>query len=212
VTDDPQSAECDPHRDPDSLIARSADSASDALQRRADACALQLERAHQLGRRLGIQVLIDDTGWLRSEIEVLFSKELDGTIRAITVRVGRDASDDAVLGSGGVLARCEQYNGALDRLRQLAERLATMVREDHVTLDPGSPIAYAHHQLSRLDELIAGRQRITMGHGTVRLDTLDREIELFRRCDAHLAPIVFATEVRARPSAYRQSKDPGHRG
>lgn len=50
-----------------------------------------------------------------------------------------------------------------------------------VTLRSGSPAAYAHAQLSRLDELIDRGQRLTMGHRTVLLMTLRREAEFFAR-------------------------------
>ena len=69
--------------------------------------AMRLERARVLGRRLRIQVAIDDTGWLRSEIELVFTKAPTGTLEPITVRVGCEASNDDVLAQGGVAARCE---------------------------------------------------------------------------------------------------------
>jgi hypothetical protein len=44
-------------------------------------------------------------------------------------------------------------------LRQLAEWIAAMVRQGRITLAPGLPVTYAHRELSRLDELIARRQK-----------------------------------------------------
>jgi len=164
------------------------------IQSHAATRAMHLERARKLGRRLRVPVAIDDTGWMRREIELVFSKERDGTLRPVLVRVGHDASDDAVLTHGGVMTGCAQYNAALVKLHQLAERLAALVRQGRVRLEPGSPVAYAHRELDRLDELIARRQLLAMGHGTARLATLVRETELFARCDAHLAPIVQAAE------------------
>ena len=79
-----------------------------------------------------------------------------------------------------------------------------MVRSGAIALEPGSPVTYAHGALSRLDELIERRQRATMGHGTVRLATLRREIEFFERCDAHLAPI-FHTAARVASGAGSRS-------
>jgi hypothetical protein len=58
---------------------------------------MRLERARVLGRRLGIQVAIDDTGWLRRKIEVVFTKAPNGTLQPITVRVGSEASNNDVL-------------------------------------------------------------------------------------------------------------------
>jgi hypothetical protein len=147
-------------------------------------------------------VSIDTTGWLRTEIEIIVHKEPDGAVRPIKVRVGVHADDAAILKGGGVIAACERYNGALRRLRQLAERLATLVREGHTHMAAGSSLAYAHRELERLDELIASRQQATIGHNTVSLATLIRETEFFARCDAQLAPIVLAA-LTTRPKAPR---------
>jgi hypothetical protein len=152
----------------------------------------QLERARNLGRRLQVEVSIDTTGWLGNEIEIVVDKQPDGTLRPIKVRVGADAADEAVLEHGGIVADCARYNGALGRLRQLAEQVAALVREGSVRMDPGSPLACAHRDLIRLDQLIAQRQGVTMGHGTVRRSTLRREVEFFARCDAQLTPIMLA--------------------
>lgn len=162
-----------------------------------------LERA--LGRRLGVKVTIDETGWLGREVALVFTKELDRTLRLVLVRVGPDATDHDVLGDGGVVVAVDQYNASLAALRGLAARLAQLVRQGRVLLVPGSPVAYASAQLSRLDELIDRRQRLAMGHGTVLLMTLRREAEFFARCDAHLAPIVSAVSAgkREAPSMRR---------
>jgi hypothetical protein len=165
---------------------------------RAALLAENLERARKLGRRLGVKVLIDDTGWLGSEVELVFTKELDRTLRLVLVRVGADAADHDVLGDGGVVIAVDQYNASLGALRGLAARLAHLVRQGRVCLVPGSPAAYAHAHLSRLDEQIDRRQRLTMGHGIVLIMTLRREAEFFARCDAHLAPIVSAVSAGKR--------------
>jgi hypothetical protein len=135
-------------------------------------------------------VTIDDTGWLRSEIEFVFLKAFDRTLQPVMVRVGGDASDEAVLANGGVLASCQAYNNALSRLRQLSIHLTDLVQRGEVHLEHGSPAAYAYAQLSRLDELIDRRQQVTMGHGVVRLAVLHRETEFFQRCEAQLAPVI----------------------
>jgi hypothetical protein len=161
----------------------------------------RLERARKLSRRLRVEVSIDTTGWLRNEIEVVVDKALDGTLRPVKVRVGADATDEAALERGGAIADCERYNAALARLRQLAEQCTKLVLQGRVRMAPGSPLAYAHRELCRLDELIAHRQRVTMGHGIIVLRTLHREIEFFVRCDAHLTPIVLAAEEGVNASA-----------
>lgn len=152
-----------------------------------------------------VKVTIDDTGWLGREVALVFTRELDRTLRLVLVRVGPDATDQDVLGDGGVMVAVDQYNASLAALRGLAARLVHLVREGRALLVPGSPAAYAHAQLSRLDELIDRRQRLTMGHGTVLLMTLRREAEFFARCDVHLAPIVNAVSAgkREAPSMWR---------
>jgi hypothetical protein len=177
-----------------SELAPTRPSESSASQDIADPRASRLERALRLGWQLRMQVVFDDTGWLRSEIELIFTKNPDGTIWPVKLRVGQEATDEDVLAWGGAVARCAQYNAAIRTLRQLGERLAQSVQQGRITLAPGSPVEYAHRVLSGLDQLIARRQMSTMGYGTARLVTLEREIEWFGRCDAHLAPIVLAAE------------------
>jgi hypothetical protein len=179
-----------------------------ASQGIADPRAIRLERALRLGRQLRMQVAFDDTGWLRGEVDLIFTKKPDGTIWPVKVRVGREATDEDVLARGGPVARCAQYNAAIRTLRQLGERLAQSVQHGRITLAPGSPVEYAHRVLSRLDELIARRQLSTMGNGTVCIATLVREIDYFERCDAHLAPLVQAAEREALAVAPRDASPP----
>lgn len=171
----------------------------------------QLERARRLSRRLGLQVTIDHTGWARGQIEVMIQRERDGTIHPASVRIAPEATDQAVLGPDGVHARCEQYNARLRTLHQLADRVAELVRRAKALPAPGSPLAYAHHELGRIRELIAKRQALTMGRGTVQLVTLEGEIEWFGRCDAHLGPIVLAAEPPTPPVAAPGSTRPPKR-
>jgi hypothetical protein len=161
-------------------------------------------RALRLGRQLRLHVSVDASGWLRDEAEIVYRRRPDGTIAPYVVRVGPDVVDAELTGPEGIRARCLRYNAALDRLRQLAARLAALVRDQRVVLVPRSAIAYAHHQLVRLDVLIAARQAAHMSSNVVRLGQLGREIEFFSRCDAHLAPIIEQAERaagEARPDA-----------
>jgi hypothetical protein len=151
-------------------------------------------RALRLSRELRIVVVVDAAGWLKDKIEIVYHRERRRAIRPYFVRVGHLAPDADLSGEHGVWARCRRYNGALDRLHQLAAQLETMVRTGRITLVPNSVVAYAYQQLSRLDELIASQQAKTMGYSTVRLDRLADEIEFFARCDAHLAPIIERVE------------------
>lgn len=154
-------------------------------------------RALRLGQLLGLHVSVDETGWLHGEVELVYKRERRSTIRPIMVRVGREAHDEDVLGHAGVWGSCCRYNDALDRLHQLAVRMETMIRDARVRLVPGSPLEYAHRQLSRLDQLILARQVKHMGHAVVRLGPLAAEAEFFERCDAQLAPILLAAEAAA---------------
>ena len=156
-----------------------------------------LERARKLGLRIDVKVAVDDTGWLRGDVELEITKEQDGTIRLVSMRISPGTSDDDVLGEDGVLERCGRYNSAIGQLRQLAARLAQLADDQNLKLDPGSQAEYAHRWLARLDELIARRQRSTMGMGRVRRSTLGREIEFWSRCDANLTPIILEAERTA---------------
>lgn len=173
---------------------------------RAHRVAVDLARARKLSRRLRIEVEIDGTPWARHEVELVFTRNPDGTLHPVGARVSREASDEEVLADGGLVARCEEYNAALGKLRQLAAQLTEAVRDGRIALVPGSPIAYAHRELARMDQLIARRQEITLSGGAVRLGTLRREIEFFERCDAHLAPIIHA-DLRV-PSAAQSGSAP----
>jgi hypothetical protein len=157
----------------------------------------QHARALHLSQRLRIHVIVESRGWLKDKIEIAYHHERGGAIRPYCVRVGHLAPDDTLSGDDGVWARCRRYNAAVAQLYQVAAKLATMVRTGSVTLVPGSAIAYACEQLSRLDERIAARQAKTMGNRTVRLDQLAEEIEYFARCDAELAPIIDQAERAA---------------
>jgi hypothetical protein len=161
----------------------------------------QHARALHLSQKLRIHVIVESRGWLKDKIEIAYHHERDGAIRPYCVRVGHLAPDDTLSGDDGVWARCRRYNAAVAQLYQLAAKLATMVRTGSVTLVPGSAIAYACEQLSRLDERIAARQAKTMGNRTVRLDQLAEEIEYFARCDAELAPIIDQAERAADTTA-----------
>jgi len=178
------------------MPARRGDRISRALGALVEARVYPWERARKLGRRLGLPVTIDRTGWLRGaiQIEVAIERESDGTIHPTAVRTAPDVADHALLGPNGVHARCDGYNARIRTLHQLADRVAEIVRRAKARPTPGSPLAYAHQHLTRIGEQIAQRQAITMARDVVPLSTLACEAEWFGRCDAHLGPIVVAAE------------------
>jgi hypothetical protein len=169
---------------------RSGDEPSAPMPDSTDARQLDLTRAIRLGQRLRVRVLVEESGWLRGDIEIAYQRERGNTIRPIIVRVGLETRDEDVLADGGPVALCRRYNAALAQLGQLAFRLAERVRGGQVTLRPGSPIAQAHRELDGLDAMIAARQAKHMGHGVVRIRTLVTEIELLESRHAQLAAIV----------------------
>jgi hypothetical protein len=154
-------------------------------------------RALRLSQQLGVTATIDESGWLNGDAELHYKRGRGGTIQPLLVRVGKDAPDALVLASGGVLARCREYNGALDLLRQLGLQLAALVRDGRIALVPGTPVAAAHDELAQLDVVIARRQAIQMGHSIVRLDVLAVEVAYFRGRGAELARTVQTVERAA---------------
>ncbi len=151
-------------------------------------------RAFQLGQQLGVHTVIDESGWLRADVEVRYRRRQGGAIYPVLVRVGSEARDEELVADGGIFERCRRYNEALDKLRQLAARLAAAIERHRIPLAAGSTIAYAHRELSRLDALIIHRQVTYMNQGAVRLHRLVRETEFFEGRHACLAPIVLAAE------------------
>jgi hypothetical protein len=161
---------------------------------------LGLARALQLSSRLHVHVIVDHTGWLSRDVEIIYQRELGGIIHPITVRVGREASDADVLADGGALGICRKYNEALERLRQLAIRLTAVLREGRLEVRAGSELDAAQRELSMLDALVASRQLKHMGSGVVRLDRLRSEIAFFAERHAALVQIVTCAEQEAHPS------------
>ena len=135
-------------------------------------------------------VIIDETGWLHHGVELRFARNSDGTIHPRGVRVGPDATVDDVLAHGNVFDRSTRYNRVIGSLRRLREQLDALIQRRAVPVDADSVIWPARQALRNLDEMIVLRQSMSMGHGTVRVATLDREIEYLRSHHAHLAAII----------------------
>jgi hypothetical protein len=94
---------------------------------------------------------------------------------------------------GDVFGRSTRYNRVIGRLRTLRELLDALIRRCEVPVDADSVIWPAHQALLDLDEMIALRQSLSMGHGIVRVATLDLEIEYLQGHHAHLAAIITST-------------------
>jgi hypothetical protein len=174
---------------------------------------LRRRRERRLSEALEISVYIDDTG-PRHEVAIVYGSQLDGSITPVAVRIGRQVANTDLVGPEGIRARCEQYNAALCRLRHLATKVEMMLHQGH-PLVPGSALAYARHELSQLDQLIASRQTKYMAHNIVSLWRLGVETEYYRRADAHLTPIIEPfdrTEREARPREPQPSSSHTARG
>lgn len=165
-----------------------------------------------MSRVLGVPVSIDETGWLRSGVELRFTRRQDRTIHPVVVRVGVHANLADVLALGDVRDRCARYNDVLRSLRRLRDqlrvliggtelkpvRLAAEVSESRVVFDASCA------DLLRFEELIARRQARCMGYGTVRVDTLDLEIGFLRGQHDCLVPRVLQLhQARGALSAVR---------
>ena len=61
------------------------DEANEAATDITDAPKLDLTRAIRLGQLLRVRVLVDESGWLRGDVEVTYQRERGNTIRPITV-------------------------------------------------------------------------------------------------------------------------------
>jgi len=147
----------------------------------------------EMCRRLGLPVAIDETGWLRVGVELRFQRRADRTIQPLAVLVGSQADVYDVLALGDVFARSTRYNNVLRGLRALRDQLRALV--DRKMLN--ATLA-ADRELLDLDEMIAHRQSRCMGFGTVRVHTLDLEIEFLSRRQACLADLaVQAEDARA---------------
>jgi hypothetical protein len=172
---------------------RSSGAANPAMPDATDPHRLNLARALRLGRLLHIRVLVDESGWLRDDIEIAYRRERGNTIRPISVRIGLDARDEDVLADGGPVAVCRRYNSTLAGLGQLA----ASVRAGKMNARLGSPLAEALRELDRLAATIAERQLQHMGHGVVRLRTLLHEIAFLDCRLAELAAIASSAEIFA---------------
>jgi hypothetical protein len=175
----------------------SSNPAHTAIAHLANARIASRARALRLSQQLRVTRIVDESGWLKDKVELHYKRGRGGTIQPVTVRVGQDAPDAAVLADGGVLGRCREYNAAIDRLRQLGLQLANMVRDGRIQPAPGTPLASTYTELAQLDAVIARRQATQMGHSVVRVDLLVVEIAHFQARHAQHAPIVQAAERSA---------------
>jgi hypothetical protein len=178
----------------------SSEVARDAIEDRVRAHKAIQMRSLQLSQQLGINTVVDVSGWLGSNVELLYHRDRVDAIQPILVRVGQDAADREVLAGGGIRGRCRKYNEAIDRLRELDLRLGVIVRDRRIEVLPGTVLAAAHAELARLEATIAQRQAAQMGRNVVHLDVLALEIAFFAARVAELTPIVIEAERAAAAS------------
>jgi hypothetical protein len=72
-----------------------------------------------------------------------------------------------------------------------------MVRDGRIELTPGTEVASAYAELTRLEDTIAQRQATRMGTCAVRLDVLATETAYFEAHGPALTAIVLAAERSA---------------
>lgn len=134
------------------------------------------EHLEMLSSRLRVRVEIDASGWLRSGAELCFGRTPERLLRPLRVRVGTRAVVHDLLQLGDMRARCVRYNEAVVGLHFLRCQLAD--NAEHARLDdPGGcqDRRASLRDLMRLHETLGRRQARCMGHGIVRVETLDLE-------------------------------------
>lgn len=123
---------------------------------------------HDVTHVLRVPITIDRTGWLRGEIDVLYNRSATG-FRPVCVKIGQYALLEDVRAIGDVYVYFDRYNGALARLHGL--------------------------RIEQVDRDIDKRQREYMGHGTVRLRTLLRELEYLDALVERYDPVVSPSPI-----------------
>jgi hypothetical protein len=161
------------------------------------------EQVHEMSRRLRVRVIIDGSGWFRDGVYLRFARALDGTIHPEVLRVGADAVADDVLALGDVFDRSTQYNKALRDLRTQRDQLAVLLEAEHAI--ERASCRRDLDELLKVDELIARRQSMCMGHDTVRVTLLDQEIAFMQH---HLSTLVGAVAEVLRAGEQAASADP----
>lgn len=176
---------------------RSSRSVSDRARRTAPVnrptsagIAITAERALELSVRLGVPVTIDESGWLCHGVALRYQRGPHGTIQPRSVLVGARCLVQDVLTQGRIVALSQEYNDALQDVRELLRRLRPML----TGLQPGSEAYALHQELSKLDDTIAARQSARMGNGLVSPAILQSEVAYFRNYYAHAVGIVRAVE------------------
>jgi hypothetical protein len=156
---------------------------------------VNLARALRLAELVGLRVVIDQTGWLRGDIEIAYQRDRDHSLLPIRVHIASDARDEDLLANGGPVTACQRYNAAIANLGQLARDLAAMGHA--AQLAPGAPLAKVRRELDRLQAMVAARQLARMGHGIARLQTLLSETAYLEARHAQLAAMVEAAGASA---------------
>jgi hypothetical protein len=156
---------------------------------------VHLARALRLTELVGLRVIIDQTGWLRGDIEIAYQRDRDRSLFPIRVHIASDARDEDLLADGGPVTACQRYNAAIVNLGQLARDLAAMGHAGQ--LAPGAPLAKVRRELDRLQAMVAARQLARMGYGIARLQTLVSETAYLDARHAQLAAMVEAAGASA---------------
>jgi hypothetical protein len=139
------------------------------------------EQIAELGRRLGVPIEFDASGWISDSIEIRIAVAVtDHTITPCSARVSRESPVDELAAQGGVTARCVLYNEAVRALRELRTAYDNYLAHANLRTDDAMRLTSAHDSLAGLEYVIHRRQRERMGSRVVTLRVLDAEIEFLK--------------------------------
>jgi hypothetical protein len=164
------------HGNSNKRIARSAPSRArpDAPVNRPTSAgiAITAERAHELSERLGVPVTIDESGWLCHGVALRYQRGPHVTIQPRALLVGASCLVQDVLANARIVTLSHDYNNALQGLHGLTARLLPVISG----LPRDSEACVLHQELSKLDDMVAGRQATRMGNGLVSPAILESEV------------------------------------
>lgn len=156
---------------------------------------IHLARALRLTELVGLRVIIDQTGWLRGDIEIAYQRDGNHSLFPIRVHIANDARDEDLLADGGPVTACQRYNAAIANLGQLARELAAIGHAAQLAPEPRLPRSAVSWTDSKA--MVSARQLARMGYGIARLQTLVSEAAYLEARHAQLAAMVEAAGASA---------------
>jgi len=155
--------------------------------------AITAERAHELSERLGVPVTIDESGWLCHGVALRYQRGPHVTIQPRALLVGASCLVQDVLANARIITLSHDYNNALQGLHGMVARLLPVIGG----LPQDSEAYVLHQELSKLDDMVAGRQAARMGNGLVSPAILESEVAYLMSYYEQALRIVGAAEHAA---------------